>query len=261
MDFDFVDTGTGPVLLFLPGSYSTHAGWKGIQKVLKGSYRLVSTSLPGYGGSIEIRSVAVNDMSLMTDFVAKVIDHIGEPVHLIGHSYGGLTTFASVLAGKASPLSIITFEGNPVFSQTNDGEFPWAGDIMHMKARFESAYAAGDRDAAGLIIDFWSQPGVFASMPEPVREFCRSTAYTNILDWRCASGFTPTISGYAAINVPATIVRGEHAIKPMVDLCNEISKAIPDASLKVVDGSGHFLISTHPNECAVIIDEHMQNFA
>ncbi len=261
MDFDFEDGGTGPALLFLPGSYSNHAAWRGIQKALKGSYRTVTTSLPGYGGSKEMRGDSVNDMSLMSNFVAKVIDHIGEPVHLIAHSYGGLTAFASVLSGKASPLSLVTFEGNPVFSRRDDGEFSWQGDVIDMKTRFEAAYASGNPNAASLIIDFWSQPGVFTSMPEPFQNYCRSTVFSNILDWRSGSGFTPTISEYSAIDVPSTIVRGEHAIKAMVDISDEISQTIPDGSLRIVDGSGHFLISTHPDDCAAIIDEHMQNFA
>ena len=69
MDFDFEDTGTGPVLLFLPGSYSNYAAWKGIQKALKSSCRMISTSLPGYGGSKEIRGDTVQDITLMADFV------------------------------------------------------------------------------------------------------------------------------------------------------------------------------------------------
>ena len=261
MDFELEDTGTGPVLLFLPGSYSNPAAWKGVQRSLKGSYRLVTTSLPGYGGSKEVRGESVTDMSLMSNFVAEVVAHIGEPVHLISHSYGGLTAFAAVLSGKVSPLSLVTFEANPIYSRLDDGDFPWAAAFDDLTARFESAYASGDADAASLIIDFWSEPGFFNSMPEGVQEYCRSTVYSNILDWRSAAGFKPTVSEYAAIDVPTTVVRGEFAIKPMVDLCDEVSKAVPEASLKIVKGSGHFLISTHSQECAAIIDDHMHNFA
>ncbi len=261
MNFDFDDNGTGPLLLFVPGSYSTCSAWKGIQQALRGTYRTVSISLPGYGGSDEVRSDDVADMSLMSDFLAHVVDHIGEGVHLVGHSFGGLTAFASVLSGKVSPLSVITFEGNPVFSQLDDGEFAWRADIADMKQQFETAFADGDPDAAGLIIDFWSEPGVFQSMPEPVQNFCRATAYTNVLDWRSASGFTPFISDYAAIDVPCTIVRGEFAIQPMIDISDGIVRQAGDATLHVVPGAGHFLISTHAEPCAAIIDNHMSNYA
>lgn len=261
LDFDFEDAGTGPALLFLPGSYSNCAAWKGIHKALKRSCRVISTSLPGYGGSREVRSEAVKDMSLMSDFVANVIDHIGEPVHLVGHSYGGLTIFASVLSRKISPLSLITFEGNPAYSRRESGAFPWMVGMVDMKNRFEAAFASGDADAPGIIIDFWSRPGVFKSMPEPVQDYCRSTVFSNILDWRSASGFTPFFSEYSAIDVPCTIVRGEHANQPMIDISDEISRKVPDSSLQVVPGAGHFLISTHPKDCAEIIDNHLAIYA
>jgi len=261
MNFDIEDDGTGPPLLFVPGSYSTCSAWKGVQRALTGTYRTVSISLPGYGGSDEVRGEAVTDMSLMSGFLARVVSHLGQEVHLIGHSFGGLTTLASTLSGKVSPLSLITFEANPVFSQPDAGKFDWEADIADMKRRFESAVAAGERDAAGLIIDFWSRPGVFEAMPGPVQDYCRSTAATNVLDWRSASGFTPFISEYAAIDVPCTIVRGEHAIQPMVDISNGIVQQVRDADLRVVPGAGHFLISTHPETCAAIIDDHMENYA
>lgn len=261
VDFDFEDTGTGPAVLFLPGSFSNCTAWKGVHRALKGTYRVISTSLPGYGGSKEVRSEDVEDMSLMSDFVANVIDHIGEPVHLVGHSYGGLTTFASVLSRKISPLSLITFEGNPIYSRRESGEFSWMAGMVDMQNRFEAAFASGDPDAPSLIIDFWSKPGVFRSMPEPVQDYCRSTVFSNILDWRSASGFTPFFTEYSAIDVPCTVVRGEYANQPMVDISDEISREIPDCSLQVIPGSGHFLISTHPEDCAAIIDHHLANYA
>jgi len=36
---------------------------------------------------------------------------------------------------------------------------------------------------------------------------------------------------------------------------------MPNSRLQVVQGAGHFLISTHAGQCAVIIDDHMARFA
>jgi pimeloyl-ACP methyl ester carboxylesterase len=257
MPFDFEDNGSGPALLFVPGSYSTFTAWRKLQDALKGSYRIISTSLPGYGGSKEVRDEESKDMVEMVDFVVSVIEYVDEPVHLVGHSYGGLTVFASVLSGKISPLSMITFEANPVFSCQGGRHFPWIDKVRDMVDGFETAIASGDPNAAGIIIDFWSRPGVFRSMPGNIQDYCRSKAKTNLIDWRTAAGFTPNVSDYGAINSPCSIVRGEHANRMMVDISNEITRNIPNARSQVVSGSDHFLISTHPEECAVIIDEHM----
>ena len=63
MTFEFEERGEGPALLFIPGSYSNGAAWRGIQKALQGSYRMITTSLPGYGRTVEIRNKTTSDMS------------------------------------------------------------------------------------------------------------------------------------------------------------------------------------------------------
>jgi pimeloyl-ACP methyl ester carboxylesterase len=259
MKYDFIDSGTGPALLFLPGSFSSHTAWKGVQKALRGNYRMVTTSLPGYGGTPEIRSDTDDYIELATDFVAEVVARIGGPVHMIGHSYGGLSIYASVLSGKVKPESIVTFEGNPVFSKRAEGSFSWTQNLLSMFNEFEAAVLAGDPDAAGIIIDFWSKPGMFKSMPTAFVEFCRSKAPTNLLDWRTAIGFTPSFSAYECLDMPTTVVHGELANQAMVDVSDQIVANARNAVLHVEPGAGHFLISTHPEACAAVIDSHMTN--
>lgn len=260
VQIDIADTGSGPALVFLPGSYSTKEAWRGVQAALQGNYRLISTSLPGYGATAETRPAMVSDMNLMQNFVAQIAEQIGEPFHLIGHSFGGLTTLASTLNKSVEPLSVITFEGNPIYSMPEKGTFVWKAEMLEVGEQFEEAYLRGDKDAAALIIDYWGGRGFFASMPEVVREFCRSTTYTNILDWRAAAGFTPQISDFSSIEVPATLVRGELANDAIVEITSLLSQFMPRAKLQIVESAGHFLISTHPKQCAAIIDDHLLQY-
>jgi pimeloyl-ACP methyl ester carboxylesterase len=257
MDFDFVESGSGPALLFLPGSYSNHAAWRGVQEALSGAYRMISTSLPGYGDTPEIRPADVSDPALMADFVAAVAERVAEPFHLVGHSYGGFNAFYSTLSNKIAPLSIVTFEANPVYCRSGDIPFPWAADMMDMKNRFADAVAANDPEAAGIIIDFWSFDGNFKSMPEQFRNFCRSLAATNLLDWQTAIGFDDDFSKFARLDMPCTVSRGELAIQAIRDISDLIVAHAKDATLHIEPGAGHFLISTHPKECAAVIDRHM----
>ncbi|MGB0504769.1 MAG: alpha/beta fold hydrolase [Pikeienuella sp.] len=262
MDFDFFESGTGdgPALLFIPGSYSAHTAWRAVQASLTGSYRMITTSLPGYGGTPEIRDDRIDDLSAVTDFIAEVVARVGEPVHMIGHSYGGMNIYASVLTGAVSPESIVTFEGNPIYSRHADTPYPWVQETMEMKDGFEAAVLAGDPDAAGLIIDYWGAPGMFKSMPEPFAEFCRSKTFTNLLDWRQAFLFRPYFSEFARLDKPCTVARGALANQAIIDVSDEIVANAKNAVLHVEPGAGHFLISTHPAECAALIDQHMAQF-
>ena len=56
-DMDCLDAGEGPAVLFLPGSYSTTAAWRQVQRHLSPGYRLVTGSLCGglFPGPILVR--------------------------------------------------------------------------------------------------------------------------------------------------------------------------------------------------------------
>lgn len=260
MSVDFIESGdpSGPTLLFAPGSYSTPSAWAGVQKALRGRYRQVATSLPGYGGSAEVRAPESASMADMTRWLRRVMDKTGsDAIHLVAHSYGGLTTLAAALEGDERIASLIGFEANPLFTKPEGDPYPWLEDAMAMYRRFEAAAAAGEPDAPGIIIDFWGHEGAFAALPEPVKAYCRATAGSNLLDWRSAIAFAPALRDYASIAFPCTLVRGEHANAAIKSITPDIVRQLPDGDEHVVAGAGHFLISTHPRECAALIDQHM----
>jgi pimeloyl-ACP methyl ester carboxylesterase len=98
---DYQETGEGPAVLFLPGSFSTPAAWRGVQTRLPQNYRFVGTSLLGYGGTQETRSPvdpAISHQIRMIDAVAR---HIDAPLHLVAHSFGGAVALTTALANVA----------------------------------------------------------------------------------------------------------------------------------------------------------------
>ena len=259
MQLDYGETGTGPALVFLPGSFSNMSAFRAIQSALAGHYRLINTSLPGYGGTQEVRPDAVKGMGETLGFCQALADKVAAPFHLVGHSYGGQIALAAALDGRFDILSLVTFEANPIFARPEEDDFSWFEQAAGTKDRFEQAYLAKEPDASAIIIDYWGHDGYFASMPPAVQEFCRAHTYANILDWRCAAGFRPKVAEFAALRIPVTMVRGEKANESMTDITRAISDTIPNAKQRIVPGAGHFLISTHPEQCAQIIDQHMKS--
>ena len=88
---DYDETGDGPAVVLVPGSCSTGAAWRPVISQWKGSFRCVTTSLLGYGGTAERRTARDTDISHEAEIVEAVIRRAGRPVHLVGHSFGGLT--------------------------------------------------------------------------------------------------------------------------------------------------------------------------
>ena len=44
---DYQESGDGPVVVFVPGSFSTPAAWRPVMKLLPPGYRMVATALCG----------------------------------------------------------------------------------------------------------------------------------------------------------------------------------------------------------------------
>lgn len=250
---DYVETGTGATVLFVPGSYSTHAAWRQIQKLLAPAFRMVGTSLCGYGATIETRTHEDFDMRHEVRIVEAAARRAGGKLHLVGHSFGGTVALAAALGGTIDVASVSVFEANPLAllkEQPNEALYQ---ETYEISRQFEAAIEENDPDAAGRIIDFWGGDGTFAAMPEPVRNYCRETSSANVLDWRTDFGFDAASGHYATLNVPVLLARGTLANPAMVAMTEALRHALPDARSVVVPGAGHFLITSHASECAALL--------
>ena len=90
------------------------AAWKGIHKRLPEGYRFVSTSLCGYGGAEETRTLAVASFQEQLKVIGTVTERAGGLLHLVGHSFGGTIGLAAALAPGLNIASVATFEANPM---------------------------------------------------------------------------------------------------------------------------------------------------
>jgi pimeloyl-ACP methyl ester carboxylesterase len=224
-----------------------------IQDKLPQHFRFVGTSLCGYGETEETRSLIDNDIRHEVRVIEAVARRIGEPVHLVGHSFGGAVALAAALSGKIEVLSLTTFEANPLLLIKERGQQEMFDDTKRMSEEFEAAHEAGERDAAGRIIDFWGGDGSFAGMPRPVQEYCRATCFANVLDWRTALRFEAKSTDYAMLKMPVLLVRGALANPAMVEITNALGDCLPNSQLHIVDNANHFLIATHARDCASVL--------
>jgi pimeloyl-ACP methyl ester carboxylesterase len=258
---DFQDSGDGQPIVFVPGSFSSPMAWRGVQKVMPLGYRFIGTSLCGYGQTDETRNLEDLDMHHLVRVVEAVTQQVKEPIHLVGHSFGGTVAFATALAGTVDILSIATFEANPLWLLREVGDGAVFEETHRMSQAFEAAYNSSDSEAAGRIIDFWGGAGAFSTMPEAVKDYCRTTAYANVLDWRTAFRFQASGADYTKLAMPVLLVRGALANSPMVHITDGLEACLPNSRLAIVDGAGHFLITSHAAGCGALLASFLQNIA
>lgn len=257
---DCVESGTGPAVLFLPGSYSTTAAWRQVQRHLSPGYRLVTTSLNGYGGTTDTRTLQDCDIRHEVQVVQELVRHLGQPVHLVGHSFGGTVALAAALSHTVDIASLSLFEANPIPLIREHGGGRLYDETLRMSQAFEAAVNAGEQDAPARIIDFWGGPGVFAAMPDAVKAYCRETATVNVLDWRSVTSEITT-RDCAGLDIPVLLVRGSEANPAMVAITDTLRDCLPDVRHFAVEGAGHFLITSHAPRCAELLSAFLDEVA
>jgi pimeloyl-ACP methyl ester carboxylesterase len=224
----------------------------------RGRFRCVTTSLLGYGGTAERRTAADPSIAHEAEAVEAVIRRAGGPVHLVGHSFGGLVGMAVALR-KAVPLaSLAVLEAPAMELLRESGE-----DAGHyrafrdMNATYFAAFERGETGAIASMIDFYGGAGTYASWPARVRAYAEETAAVNILDWASAYAFPLSAAALQAIHIP-TLVAWGGASHPAARRANALlGRAIPGATTAAIDGATHFMITTHAGEVADLIAAHI----
>ena len=255
---DYDETGEGPAVVLVPGSCCTGAAWRPLIAQWDTAYRCVTTSLLGYGGTAERRGAVEIDIALEADILEAVIAHAGAPVHLVGHSFGGLAALAVALRRPALLRSLTILEAPAPEILESCGEPDHYSAFRAMTEMYFNALHGGRADAIESMIDFYGGNGTFAAWPQRVRDYAIATTEVNIRDWASAYGFVLTPSLLAGVTTPTLVVYGE-ASHPAPKRANElIGRSISDADVVSLADAAHFMIASHPHRLATLLTRHFE---
>jgi pimeloyl-ACP methyl ester carboxylesterase len=253
---DYDETGEGPTVVLVPGSCSTGAAWRPLITHWRGTYRCITTSLLGYGGTAERRAADNNDIALEADIIEAVIDRAGAPVHLVGHSFGGLSSLAVALCRPELLQSLTILETPAPEILRACGEPGHYAAFRSMTELYFNAFHAGRTDAIETMIDFYGGDGTFAGWPQRVRDYAIATTEVNMRDWACAYGFTLTPAMLARVSVPTLVVYGDISHRAPKRANELLGWLLPDADVVMLDDAAHFMIASHPRQLAALLTRH-----
>lgn len=248
----------GPTLVLVPGSCSTGAAWRPVISALNGRFRCVTTSLLGYGGTTERRTARDASIVHEAEIVELVARKAGGPIHLVGHSFGGLVALMVALRNQVALTSLVIVEAPAVEVLRQCNEVGHYRAFRTMTGAYFAAVQMGNKEAISSMIDFYGGPGTYASWPPRVRAYAVETTPVNILDWASAYTFPLPLESLAAVAIPTLVMWGG-ASHPAAQRANALlSERIARATPAVIEGATHFMISSHADRVACLIADHVQ---
>ncbi|WP_207063200.1 alpha/beta fold hydrolase [Motiliproteus sp. SC1-56] len=246
-------SGQGAPMVFIHGSFANTATWRKIVTRLAPHRHCIAINLPGHGGTADPGDFAAPDINTELALIERVVTELtDQPIHLVGHSYGGVVALAQALKGNL-PLSALTlFE--PVAAWVLDavGD-PRARDVAQFVAGYRRDSAAEVADAWGQVLEFWGGPGAFDALPEHVRPALSKLARNNLRHWDICTRGDYDADAITRLAVPTRVVWGSESHPAAQAIGHHLHRLIPDSRQAVIEGASHFMVTSHPVACAELL--------
>lgn len=243
--------GSGPPVLLVHGGICDHHAWHAVVPLLARRHTVWTYDRRGRGASGDAPPYRVERE---VEDITALLDAIGEPAHLLGHSAGAMLALAAALRGPRL-LSLILYE--PPFAVGGDPADPDPGE----RAQIEACLAAGDRDQALRL-------AMRATVATPDAELdrlqagsgwqhLRALAPSILYDWRIwEEGRIPPRP--TTLPVPVLLLLGSETI-PRIRVATEaLRQALPRARLKILPGQAHFAMVAAPELFAGEVVDFME---
>lgn len=243
----YYSVGAGPPVVLLHCSLSSKNQWRALSGMLAGDCRVIAVDLYGYGETPmpekQENFTLLDEVKLVHSLLDKILLP-GEPIRLVGHSYGGAVAlaFCHRFPGRVRTLAI--FE--PVAFHLLDRGDPGLESVHAMMQELAGLLAAGLRlEAARTFLEFWSGPGSFANYPSRLQDDFALRTEKLPLDFRALTRTQLKLRDYSQLQLPVRVIAGRLSREAALIIARKLSQILPECTLNWVD-TGHMGPLTHP---------------
>ena len=250
----FEQQGSGSPIVFIHGSYATTSTWKKMIGHLAESNHCISIKLPGHCGTPDPVDFAEPSIETELCIVGEVVRQLThEPIHLVGHSFGGVVALAQALKGDINLHQMTLFEpvATWVLDRSNGGEM--ASNVQAFLAKHHLDMLNESPRVCGHVIDFWGGENTFNALPDFIQESMTSLVKNNIRHWNIISTTTNTHNDLNGCNVPTRLVYGDESNPVSGAICTHLNKHLPNSNKYIIEGASHFLVTSHADDCLNIL--------
>jgi pimeloyl-ACP methyl ester carboxylesterase len=245
-------SGSGPPLVLVHGTLSNHAfTWMLVKPLLEPKFTLHSVARRGRGETSSTEGHTIVDEA--HDIVA-VIDSIGEPAFLLGHSYGAHVCLAAAALAPARVRKLVLYE-------------PPAppGDLRRkMFDRFAELAEQGEHET--IVDEFFRNvievPGsqVDILRTTPVWPLIVADVPNAVREWPAMINYDWDPERFRSLSMPVLLLTGGDS--PQSNYATQtLATVVPDARVVEFPGQGHIAMSLAPQLFAETVTSFLQDGA
>lgn len=250
IDSYYEQYGCGDPIVFIHGSYASTSTWKSVVEHLAPDYHCICIKLPGHCGTPDPDDFAKpnisTELSILQHVVAKLTDR---PIHLVGHSYGGVVALSQAIKDSIPISQMSLFEPVAcwVFDAANDEQ-------MHNRVQmftddYLNHFTKDKNRACAKVIDFWAGDGAFDSLPDFIQSSMTPLVENNVRHWKITDAFAYTLNDLASLDMPTRVICGDQSNPVAGAIAKHLTTHIPNSEMRIIAGASHFLLSSHPEQC------------
>ena len=248
--------GNGSPIVFIHGSYATTSTWKKIVQQLASTHHCISIKLPGHCGMPNPDDFTAPNIDTELKIIESVIAELTEqPIHLIGHSFGGVVALALALKGAVAIQELTLFEPVSTWVFESVGDHAMTQQVNAFIQDYRQGISNNTPYICGKVIDFWGGEGAFEPLPDFIKDGMVPLTANNNRHWTlCENTYHPRTS-LNLLTIPTKLVCGSASNPVAQAIVDHLSNELPNNKQYTIPGASHFLVTSHAIECLDIISE------
>jgi pimeloyl-ACP methyl ester carboxylesterase len=238
--------GSGPPLLLLHAGASSGLQWERAISALAPRWSVAAPDLYGHG-----QTPCPEDMTPETllerqvTVLAALLDQVGAPARVVGHSYGAVLGLALAVAAPDRVRDLVLVE--PVAFGLLDPADPALAPVHAVEAACRELVLAGDPAAATRrFLEFWSDPDLWDFLPEAdQRAIVAGARERHFIGGPAVFGAAFADADLARVTCPIRLVTGDEGPEAPRAVAERLAARFPHAERRTIPGAGHMLPLTH----------------